>query len=113
MIWMGIAILVFTSMVITTWWPTPELQEYPCSTLPTDHTPYKLLDIRDALDYEACHVPGSVNISLGRLPYVARKDLEPEHSVIIIGKKDRKSKKAARILKKKGFRKIYVCMNGI
>ncbi|WP_438350829.1 rhodanese-like domain-containing protein [Paenibacillus sp. FA6] len=109
--WVIVVIFIVTAVVITIWWPSEELQELPCSTLPPKNTCYKLLDIRDALDFEAGHVPGAVNISLGRLPYVANKDLELEHPIIIVGKKDRKSKKAARILKKKGFHHIYVCVD--
>lgn len=108
--WLSVIIFIAIVVVIRSVWPTEDLHEIPCSTLTDNKSSYKLLDIRDALDYEAGHVPGSVNISLGRLPYVANLDLAPEHSVIIMGKKDRKSRKAARILKKKGFQSIYICI---
>lgn len=111
MLWVIVVIFLVTTVAIAFGRPSEVLQEYQCGNLPPKNTCYKLLDIRDALDFEAGHMPGAVNISLGRLPYLANKDLEPEYPVIIVGKKDRRSKKAARILKKQGFHQIYVCVN--
>ncbi|OAB42462.1 rhodanese-like domain-containing protein [Paenibacillus glacialis] len=108
--WVSVVIFIGIVLVIRNVWPTEELHEIPCDTLTNKDSTFKLLDIRDALDYQAGHVPGSVNISLGRLPFVANVDLAPEHSVIIMGKNNRRSKKAARILKKKGFQHIYICI---
>jgi rhodanese-related sulfurtransferase len=110
--WISVAIVIMAIIVARRWWSSEELREFPCSTLLSKNICYKLLDIRDAVDFEEGHVPGAVNISLGRLPYVSNKELTTEHSIIILGKKDRNSKKAARILKKNGFNHIYVCMNG-
>nr|WP_275983597.1 rhodanese-like domain-containing protein [Paenibacillus hamazuiensis] len=67
----------------------------------------KLLDVRDAMDYEACHVNGSINISLGRLPVLWKKELSPEDSVLIIADGDYERRSAARILRRRGFRKLY------
>lgn len=111
--WVSVVIFMAVVVVIRSIWHTEDLHEISCNTLTDSNSTYKLLDIRDALDFEAGHVPGSVNISLGRLPYVANVDLAPEQAVIIMGKKDRKSKRAARILKKKGFQHIYICIKPI
>lgn len=67
----------------------------------------KLLDVRDAMDYEACHVNGSINISLGRLPALWKKELSPEDSILIIADRDYERRSAARILRRRGFRKLY------
>ncbi|OAB41062.1 rhodanese-like domain-containing protein [Paenibacillus antarcticus] len=111
--WVISVIFIAIVVVIRNVWSTEDLQEISCDTVTNENSTFKLLDIRDALDYQAGHVPGSVNISLGRLPYVANLDLEHAHSVIIMGNNDRRSKKAARILKKKGFQNIYICINPV
>ncbi|GGH21864.1 rhodanese-like domain-containing protein [Paenibacillus segetis] len=67
----------------------------------------KMLDVRDAVDFEQCHVEGSINISLGRLPFVWEKELSSGDSVLILSKSRYQSKKAARILKNHGFHSLY------
>ncbi|MBU5442376.1 rhodanese-like domain-containing protein [Paenibacillus sp. MSJ-34] len=67
----------------------------------------KIIDVRDAADYETCHLSGAINISIGRLPYVWKKELSPGEPVLIFSDSPYKSKKAARMLKNKGFRQIY------
>ncbi|ANS74404.1 hypothetical protein AWM70_07265 [Paenibacillus yonginensis] len=73
----------------------------------------KLLDVRDTSDFQQLHLPCSVNISLGRLPYVWRKALSPEQCVVIVSAHPFKTKKAARILRKKGFHKLYAIRGNI
>lgn len=67
----------------------------------------KMLDVRDAVEYQKCHMDGSINISLGRLPFVWKKELSPDEPVLILADADYKSKRAARVLKRQGFREIY------
>ncbi len=67
----------------------------------------KLLDVRDATHFQECHVNGSINISIGRLPFVWGKELSPNDSVLILADSRYKSKKAARILKRRGFHQLY------
>lgn len=71
----------------------------------------KMLDVRDAADYEKDSIRGSINISLGRLPYVWQHCLSPGDSVLILADRYYKRNKAARILYKQGFRKLYA-VNG-
>ncbi|MFC4770129.1 rhodanese-like domain-containing protein [Effusibacillus consociatus] len=65
------------------------------------------MNVRDAMDYEASYVNGSINISLGRLPVLWKKALSPEDSVLIIADRDYERRSAARILRRRGFRKLY------
>ncbi|MNH82781.1 molybdopterin biosynthesis protein MoeB [compost metagenome] len=89
---------------IRTVWPVKGLSYVDAQALrETDRSERKLLDVRDAYDYEKCHIQGSINISIGRLPFVWRKDISAEDSVLILADSMRKSRKAARILKKQGF----------
>jgi rhodanese-related sulfurtransferase len=67
----------------------------------------KLLDVRDASEYLAGHEPGSINISIGRLPYVWQSDLSPDDDVVILSKKAYHRNKAVRTLRKRGFRHLY------
>nr|WP_272595619.1 rhodanese-like domain-containing protein [Paenibacillus apiarius] len=67
----------------------------------------KLIDIRDPADYMECHLEGSTSIYVGRLPYVWRKELSVLDSVVILGSSAREVRKAARILKRRGFVKLY------
>jgi len=71
----------------------------------------KILDIRDSTEYEKCHVNGSINISLGRLPYLWNKELTPNDSILILSDSTYKSRKAARILEKHGFRQLFTVRN--
>ncbi|HEY4430558.1 MAG TPA: rhodanese-like domain-containing protein [Paenibacillus sp.] len=71
----------------------------------------KMLDVRDAVDYEKESIRGSINISQGRLAYVWQHCLSPDDSVLILAGSYYKRNKAARILYKQGFRKLYA-VNG-
>lgn len=66
----------------------------------------KMLDVRDAVDYQKDSIPGSINISLGRLAYVWEHSLSPDETVLIFAESYYKRNKAARILHKQGFRKL-------
>lgn len=65
----------------------------------------KVLDVRDVSEYtaDADHIKESVNISLGRLPFVWDKELSPEDEVIIVTPKWSEGILAARKLKRAGF----------
>lgn len=67
----------------------------------------KMVDVRDPFLYEKCHFSGAINISLGRLPYLWSKELSPDEPVVILSDNVHQSKRAARLLKNRGFRKIY------
>ncbi|MFD3261442.1 rhodanese-like domain-containing protein [Paenibacillus lentus] len=67
----------------------------------------KMLDVRDEIFYRECHVQGAINISIGRLPFVWRNELSPSEPVLILSDSKIKSKRAARLLKSRGFRQIY------
>ncbi|WDF48855.1 rhodanese-like domain-containing protein [Paenibacillus sp. KACC 21273] len=74
-------------------------------TLPSN---VKILDVRDMAYFNEAHIQGSINISLGRLPFVWQKELIPDDEVVILSDGCLQSKKAARILKRRGFNKLYI-----
>jgi len=63
----------------------------------------KILDIRDPMDFEKSHVPGAINIYVGRLPYVSKKEFDINDVIIIVSSSEYHIKKAARTLMKSGF----------
>ncbi|OMF15536.1 MULTISPECIES: rhodanese-like domain-containing protein [Paenibacillus] len=67
----------------------------------------KILDVRDASEYWTGHIPGTINISVGRLPVLWSKHIEPHDEVFIFSRSWIQRKKAARILARRGFRQLY------
>ncbi|MFF2089372.1 rhodanese-like domain-containing protein [Paenibacillus sp. NPDC058174] len=67
----------------------------------------KVLDVRDAADYGNEHLPDSVNVSLGRLPFVWKTEFNPQDEILIVADHIFAIKRAARILQRRGFRKLY------
>lgn len=72
-----------------------------------DTISYKILDIRDASEYRKNSIPNSINISLGRLPFTWQKHLVADECILITSDNFLKIKKAARILKSRGFKNLY------
>ena len=60
----------------------------------------KAVDIRDSSLYLQGHLPESVNIFVGRLPYVWHQELTPEDHIVLIGERRYALQRAARILRR-------------
>lgn len=108
----AIYILLLTAIVwlIRRFWPVSYLHTLTINLNDSQRVlppSVKLLDIRDAAFYDKEHIPGSVNISLGRLPFVWHQSLSPEDEVLILADDSFSSRKAARILHKQRFHKLY------
>ncbi|CAM3352726.1 rhodanese-like domain-containing protein [Paenibacillus taichungensis] len=73
----------------------------------------KWLDIRDVSDFDKEHVPESINISLGRLPFLWQKELSQDDCVVILSDQYLKGKKATRILQKNGFHHLYLVIGPV
>ncbi|UJF35672.1 rhodanese-like domain-containing protein [Paenibacillus hexagrammi] len=67
---------------------------------------FRVLDVRDQVDYHDNHIEGAINISLGRLPYVNKKEFDTEDEIFLISDSKYHSKRAARILKRSGFQNL-------
>lgn len=83
-----------------------------CKKMTRLDTSLKILDVRDATEYEPGSIPGSINISLGRLSYVQKKELHPDDNIIIVSSSHYKGKVAARKLQKEGFHHISYLLGG-
>ncbi|MBY9078131.1 rhodanese-like domain-containing protein [Paenibacillus sp. HN-1] len=91
-------------------WPVPSLtyvdgEEWDPSFVRWSQV--KLLDVRDSSEYWEDHLSDSINISVGRLPVVWGKDLSPDDEVVIVSRNWLQQRKAARILARRGFRRLY------
>ncbi|MNV69217.1 Thiosulfate sulfurtransferase GlpE [compost metagenome] len=91
-------------------WPVPSLayvdaEEWDPSLVRWSKV--KVLDVRDASEYWKDHLPDSVNISVGRLPVVWGKELSLDDEVVIVSRNWLQQRKAARILARRGFRRLY------
>lgn len=70
------------------------------------------IDVRTLGEFKARHINGFKNIPLQQLS--ARvKELDPEREVVVMCQSGMRSQKAARLLKKKGFKKITNVVGGI
>ncbi|MEK4028033.1 rhodanese-like domain-containing protein [Pseudobacillus sp. FSL P4-0506] len=70
------------------------------------------IDVRTPGEFKASHIKGFKNLPLQQLS--ARiKELDPEREVVVMCQSGMRSRKAARLLKKKGFKKITNIAGGI
>ncbi|WP_068618562.1 rhodanese-like domain-containing protein [Paenibacillus tuaregi] len=106
-------VLIILAAVSALWyirgiWPVKGLSYIDPDTLRQSDSKgdQKLVDVRDAYDFQKCHLQGAINISIGRLPFVWRKEISSGDSVVILADSLRKSRKAARILRKNGFENL-------
>ncbi|EHL78629.1 rhodanese-like domain-containing protein [Bacillus smithii] len=72
----------------------------------------QFIDVRTLGEYKANHRPQFKNIPLSDLPTKANK-LDKDKAVVVICQSGMRSAKAAKILKKQGFAKIYNVKGGM
>ncbi|MGZ9583962.1 rhodanese-like domain-containing protein [Paenibacillus marinisediminis] len=105
MSWMLAAVIIIMFMKLRHYWPVQGLTYITCDEMQAMRNgvpSIKWIDIRDSSEYWQEHLPDSVNIYVGRLPYVWHQDIEPGERIALIGSNKRSIQKAARILKRKG-----------
>jgi rhodanese-related sulfurtransferase len=66
-------------------------------------TGIQILDIRDPIDFESEHHPDAINIYIGRLPYVSKKELRRDQEIVIVSPSKVHIRRAAKILQNEGF----------
>lgn len=73
-----------------------------------DDDQVQLVDVRTVAEYSEGHIPGSININVLDEKFSANADelLNPSQSVAVYCKSGRRSRNAAKLLVKKGF-KVY------
>lgn len=83
------------------------LQPHELQALLEGESPVKQVDVREPVDYYCRHMEEAVSMYVGRLPYVWRQVLSPGDTVVLIGARKRHIRKAARLLKRRGFGRVY------
>ena len=75
-------------------------------------TPVVLLDVREAWEYELCHIDGSINIAMSQIPSTSLETIITEPTVVICHHGIR-SMQVAQYLENKGFNHIINLAGGI
>ncbi|PZM66252.1 rhodanese-like domain-containing protein [Paenibacillus dendritiformis] len=83
------------------------LQSHELQALREGGSPVKQVDVREPADYYCRHMEETVSMYVGRLPYVWSQVLSPGDTVVLIGARKRHIRKAARLLKRRGFGRVY------
>lgn len=83
------------------------LQSHELQALREGVSPVKQVDVREPADYYCRHMEETVSMYVGRLPYVWSQVLSPGDTVVLIGARKRHIRKAARLLKRRGFGRVY------
>ena len=74
----------------------------------TEREKYLVIDVREDYEYKAGHVPHSINISVQEIESrISEISDWKEKNVIVICRSGRRSRTAAEILVKHGFKKIF------
>ena len=74
----------------------------------TEREKYLIIDVREDYEYKAGHVPYSINISVQEIESrISEISDWKEKNVIVICRSGRRSRTAAEILVKYGFKKIF------
>ncbi|MGE3772194.1 MAG: rhodanese-like domain-containing protein [Gammaproteobacteria bacterium] len=75
-------------------------------------TPHTLLDVREAWEFELCHLPGSRHIPLGELTQRVT-ELDEEQTLIVVCHHGVRSRAAQAWLLSRGFARVVNLAGGI
>lgn len=73
----------------------------------------KIVDVREPYEFQSGHIQGAVNIPLGRIAFVARKELSPDEEIVLVCRSGNRSMQAARKLSRMGYRRLYNLSGGM
>ena len=71
-----------------------------------------LLDVREAWEYETCHLPGSLLIPMSSIPS-RQEELDPEQAIVCICHHDARSMQVGVFLERAGFEQVVNLTGGI
>lgn len=71
-----------------------------------------VLDVREAVEYASCHIPGAVSIPMGELDERA-DELRKDQDIFVICRTGNRSDLAAKKLKDKGFHNVFNVIPGM
>jgi len=81
------------------------------TTLDTGKNPV-LLDVREAWEYETCHIEGSINISMSNVQKMI-DELKPDDETVVICHHGMRSMQVANYLEGNGYNKIVNLEGGV
>jgi rhodanese-related sulfurtransferase len=71
-----------------------------------------LLDVREAWEYETCHLPGSLLIPMSSIP-ARQEELDPEQAIVCICHHGARSMQVGAFLERAGFEHVVNLTGGI
>jgi len=74
--------------------------------------PPVLLDVREAWEFEHCHIDGSLNISMSQIP-AEKEKLDPTREVVVICHHGIRSFQVASCLAQAGFTRVMNLTGGV
>ena len=75
-------------------------------------TPVFILDVREAWEFELCHIDESINIPMAEIP-ASKDNLDPEKLTVVICHHGMRSFQVAQYLEAEGFKNIKNLEGGI
>lgn len=73
----------------------------------------KIIDVREPYEFSSKHIKGAINIPLGRIGYVAEKQLNKDDQLVLVCRSGNRSKQAARKLAKSGYAYLFNLSGGM
>lgn len=73
----------------------------------------KIVDVREPHEFKSGHIKNAINIPLGRVPFVAQKELSKDDNIVVVCLSGGRSRVAAMKLKKQGFNNLYNLVGGM
>jgi rhodanese-related sulfurtransferase len=75
--------------------------------------PTKLVDVREAWEYAAAQIPGSLHIPMNDIPARAEAELAPDEHLVVICHHGVRSARVTQWLRERGFAKAQSMRGGI
>jgi rhodanese-related sulfurtransferase len=71
-----------------------------------------LLDVREAWEYQTCHIAGSVHVPMGEIPARAA-EIDPQAQVVVICHHGGRSMQVGMFLEKSGYASVHNLAGGL
>lgn len=71
-----------------------------------------LLDVREAWEFQTCHIQGSVHMPMGQIPN-AHKNLDPAQETVVVCHHGMRSLQVAQYLERAGFSNVINLTGGV
>lgn len=93
--------------------PVPQVSSYGLRKVLSNEKNANVLDIREAVDWRAGHIPSAINIPIDELKNRLSELPDPANALVICCTQGLRASGAAHILKEAGWRKLYTLTDGM